>query len=49
MQESVLILVSLLHHYRIEPLADHIPQVVGRLTVRSANGIRVRLARRRDV
>jgi cytochrome P450 len=49
MQESVLILVSLLHHYRIEPLADHVPQVVGRLTVRSANGIRVRLARRQDV
>jgi cytochrome P450 len=45
-QEGALILASLLAHYRLEPVPGHIPQPVGRLTVRSANGVRLQLHRR---
>lgn len=43
MQEAALILSTLLHHHRLRPEPGHVPRVVGRLTVRSADGIRVRL------
>ncbi len=46
MQEAALILSSLVRRYRFEALADHVPQPIGRLTVRSANGIRLRIFRR---
>jgi cytochrome P450 len=46
MQEAVLILACLARRYRFEPLADHVPKPVGRLTIRSENGVKVRLYRR---
>lgn len=45
-QEAVLILATIVRRYRVEPVADHVPKVVGRVTVRSGNGVRVRLQRR---
>jgi cytochrome P450 len=45
-QEAALILASLVCEYRLEPVAGHVPQPVGRLTIRSANGVRLRLLRR---
>ena len=46
-QEAVLILASILRRYRIDADTDHTPQTVGRVTIRSDNGIRVRLTPRR--
>lgn len=46
MQEAILILACLARRYRFEPLAEHVPKPVGRLTIRSENGIKVRLHRR---
>lgn len=46
LQEAVLILSSLIQHYRLTPVAGHTPQPVGRLTIRSANGVRLQLHRR---
>lgn len=43
MQEAALILSMLLQHHRLMPEPGHVPRVVGRLTVRSADGIRIRL------
>lgn len=42
-QESVLILAKLLQRFRVEPLASHTPRPTARLTLRSANGIALRL------
>ncbi len=46
LQEATLILASLIRDYRLLPLPDHTPYPVGRLTIRSANGIRLQLVRR---
>jgi cytochrome P450 len=46
MQEGVLILASLARRYRFTPDPSHEPQPIGRITVRSANGIRLRVERR---
>ncbi|HSW18543.1 MAG TPA: cytochrome P450 [Ramlibacter sp.] len=46
LQEAALILSSLTRQYRLEPVPGHEPQPVGRLTIRSANGVRLRLHRR---
>jgi cytochrome P450 len=46
LQEATLILACLVRKYRLEPLADHTPYPVGRLTIRSRNGVRVRLLER---
>jgi cytochrome P450 len=46
LQEAGLILATLVKRYRFEPLPDHQPQPVGRLTIRSDNGIRVRILKR---
>jgi cytochrome P450 len=46
LQEAVLVLASLVRRYRVEPDLDHEPQPVGRVTIRSDNGIRIRLHRR---
>lgn len=41
MQEAVLILATILRHFTIELEPGFVPDVVGRLTVRSANGMKV--------
>lgn len=46
LQEAALILSSLVARYRLEALPGHVPQPVGRLTIRSANGVRLTLHRR---
>ncbi len=45
-QEAMIVLASLVRRYRFEPVADHVPDPVGRLTIRSANGIRLKVHRR---
>lgn len=46
MQEAVLILASVLQQYRVEKVPGFTPEPVGRLTIRSENGINVRLFKR---
>lgn len=46
LQEAALILSSLMRRWRLEPVPGHVPQPVGRLTVRSANGVPLVLRRR---
>jgi cytochrome P450 len=46
LQEATLILAQLVRHHRLDAVAGHVPQPVGRLTIRSANGVRLRLFRR---
>jgi cytochrome P450 len=43
LQEAALILSTLVSKYHITPLAQHTPEPVGRLTIRSANGIWIQL------
>ena len=45
-QEAVLILSGIVREYRLEAVPGHVPQPVGRLTIRSANGVRLTLHRR---
>ncbi len=45
-QEALLVLAELVRRYELLPAADPQPELVGRLTLRSRNGIRVRLRRR---
>ena len=42
-QESVLILARLVRRYRIETVPGHVPRPVARLSLRSANGVQLRL------
>jgi cytochrome P450 len=49
LQEATLILACLLRRYRLQAVAGHEPQPVGRLTIRSANGVRLTLHRREGV
>jgi cytochrome P450 len=49
LQEATLILACLVHDYKISALPGHEPQPVGRLTIRSANGVRLKLHRRKSV
>ncbi|TFY99915.1 cytochrome P450 [Ramlibacter rhizophilus] len=46
LQEAALILSSLVRHHRLTPVPGHEPRPVGRLTIRSANGVRLQLHRR---
>ena len=46
LQEAALILSSLVRHWRLEAVPGHVPQPVGRLTIRSANGVRLVLHKR---
>ncbi|HEX5330352.1 cytochrome P450 [Sulfuricurvum sp.] len=46
MQEAVLILATIIRDFKIELQEGFVPDVVGRLTVRSANGMHVILKRR---
>jgi cytochrome P450 len=45
LQEAALILSSVVRNFRLEAIPGHVPQPVGRLTIRSANGVRLRLHR----
>ncbi|MBC7470855.1 MAG: cytochrome P450 [Ramlibacter sp.] len=45
-QESVLILAQVVRHFRIEPMPGHVPRPTARLTLRSANGVLLRLVPR---
>ncbi len=45
-QEAALILANIVRTYRLAPLAGHVPAPVGRLTIRSANGIFVQFIKR---
>ena len=46
MQEAVLIIASFLQTYRVEPVAGFTPKPVGRLTIRSENGINIHITKR---
>ena len=46
LQEAVLILSCLLRRYQLLPVDGHVPQPVGRLTIRSANGVQLHLVKR---
>lgn len=48
MQEGMLILAYLARHFRFEPVEDHVPKPIARLTLRSENGVRLRVFRRTD-
>lgn len=46
MQESILILASILRTYKLELESGFVPNVVGRLTIRSANGMNIVFTKR---
>lgn len=46
MQEGILILAYLARHFRFEPVANHEPRPIARLTLRSENGVRLHVFRR---
>ncbi len=46
MQEGILILAMLARHFRFEPAEGHTPKPIARLTLRSENGVRLRVYRR---
>ncbi|MBT0854598.1 cytochrome P450 [Campylobacter jejuni] len=46
MQEAILILANILKIYKLELEEGFVPDVVGRLTVRSANGMRIKFSKR---
>jgi len=46
LQEAVLILACILRRYELLPVDEHLPEPVGRLTIRSANGVRIKLRKR---
>ena len=43
LQEATLILASIVREFRLAPLPGHTPMPVGRLTIRSENGVRLRI------
>jgi cytochrome P450 len=46
MQEGMLILAYLARHFRFEPVENHTPKPIARLTLRSENGVRLRVFKR---
>ena len=48
MQESILILASILREYKLELQENFVPDIVGRLTIRSANGMNIKFAKREN-
>ncbi len=48
-QEAILLLASIVRKYRLEPVEGHVPTPVGHLTVRSENGIKLRLRSREPI
>jgi cytochrome P450 len=49
MQESILILSSILKTYKLKLEEGFVPDVVGRLTIRSANGMNIILTKREEI
>ncbi|EAL6476393.1 cytochrome P450 [Campylobacter jejuni] len=47
MQEAILILANIVKTYKLELEEGFVPDVVGRLTVRSANGMRIKFSKRK--
>lgn len=47
MQEAILILANILRTYKLELEEGFVPDVVGRLTIRSANGMRIKFSKRK--
>ncbi len=45
-QEAILIIASVVRRFKLSADESHVPQPIGRVTIRSNNGIRVRLQRR---
>jgi cytochrome P450 len=43
MQEAMLVMATLVSRYRLLPVPGHTPEPASRLTVRSRNGIRLRI------
>lgn len=48
-QEATLVLASLAREFRFEPVEGHVPEPVGRLTIRAENGIRLRVFKRTSI
>ncbi len=48
-QEAILILASMVRRYQINADKEHVPKPIGRVTIRSGNGIRLRLQRRKPM
>jgi len=46
LQEAALILSTVARHFQLFAVPGHVPQPVGRLTIRSANGVRLTLRKR---
>lgn len=46
LQEATLLLAMLAQRYRFEPVPGHSPEPIGRITIRSANGVRLRIFKR---
>ena len=46
LQEATLLLAMLAQRYRFEPVPGHVPEPVGRITVRSENGVQLRVFKR---
>lgn len=46
LQEAALILSSLVRRFKFEPVEGNVPTPVGRLTIRSANGVKLKIFKR---
>ena len=49
MQEAIIILANILREFKLELKDEFIPDVVGRLTVRSANGMMIKMSKRQQI
>ncbi len=47
LQEAVIILATIMRDWTVSPVEGHVPEPIARLTLRSENGIRLNLERRR--
>lgn len=47
MQEAILVLANILRTYQLKLQEDFVPDVVGRLTIRSANGMQIQFIKRK--
>lgn len=49
MQEAIIILANILREFKLELKDEFVPDVVGRLTVRSANGMMIKMSKRQQI